>query len=629
MRKQSLLASAVAAAIAGVAQPAAAIISVDLGAITDVLDVASDTAAYDTWASTCPNVSAGGGACGDAGGATDSDATLFFWDREGDADNSRIEITWTGTDPSEVIRSVRITTTGTTPLGAADGPLPVKAVPDSVVPGDAFIATFNNSPRPGGGTFAQGQGLFAAYGRTVYDESGSDGDTDWEITRQAIYPFNADLAVGVDGPGGGGPTSEIVSGSSTAFFAFANVDNSPVDANLFPVDLTVALPGSDQGSLNNGDVLGIELFTVNTIGDPGVPGNVPVGYMDDIQIQLNPGPRLEATPADTASVEVRVGTALGSGPTTSITATNIGGDDGFGNADLNGQFEALTDNLDDRIRTLDAGPTLAFDLTPGDSQARFYEVDTAGIELDLDDVSGESFTALQEITVAADDYGGPQTRTVAGTVVGPILGVFGQPDPSTPAQTLDYGTTIDLGDLDIGESTASVLAIGNLFGADLGQLTDLTIRNAALDEAFDGRLSLLGVDGSGDCTLPNPYEDDGSPTVGAATGDLPDPFQLPDLCIAFAPGEYPGGGTPTGNPNEFLVTFDTTLRFFTDMNMAFGDIGDIGDPGEKAFGIELTAVYLDQPVPAPAPLALIGIGIAGLAGLRRVRRLGPAAQEGE
>lgn len=636
MLKRRFLASLAAVTLAGAISPAAAVITLNLAAITDTLSVDSDTEAYDLWASTCPNVSAGG-ICGNASGAQplNSDNTLFFWGLGGfdpanpnaptpNPNNTRIKIEWTGASASEEIRSIRIRTTGTAPLGQASGPQSFMAL-DLAEPG--YEATFSNDPRPSGtGTISQGQGAFLAYGRGSYAPDRATDAGAWNTTRYAVYPFNTQFEVGVFGPGAQtAPTkAEIISTAGT-LFEFppgGSATPAPREAQLSPLDFTVNLPIGDRGVLNPNGVLEIEFF-VETFLPGEVPGTVPVGYMDDIEIQLNPGPRLQATPAGTVDIgATRAGTVTAVSDRGSIDATNIGGDDGSGNTVLDGQFNPVSNApgnpADAAIQPVGGNGVQTFALNPSAVDTRDFELDATAFELTLADAAstGESVSATQQIAVTgAGDFGGPQTRTLQSTVVGPILGVSGQPDPGSSAQTLAYGSSIDLGDLSLGVDTTSILAIGNLFGADEGPASDLTIQNAALDDTFGGRFNLLG----GDCSSSNPYS--GGSTVGEATGNQADQFQLPDLCISFEPGSYPGGGTPTGTPNEYERTFDTTLRFFTDMNMAFGATPAIGDAGEKFFNITLTAIYEFTPsAPVPGPLALIGVGLAGLGGMRARRR---------
>jgi hypothetical protein len=210
------------------------------------------------------------------------------------------------------------------------------------------------------------------------------------------------------------------------------------------------------------------------------------------------------------------------------------------------------------------------------------------------------------------------SATPNATVVGPVLGV----GINDGAQTLDYGSTIDLGDLDIGESGSQELAIGNIFGTDISpQLTNLTIGNVALDDDFDGRFSILGAG----CSGSNPY--DNNPNDVVATGD----FTAAGICLSFDPGTRPSFGEQTG-ANQWTATFNTVLRFFTDMNRPYQDTGLSGAGGLYGvassgadlnfFGIELTATYDYTPtgVPTPGALALVGLGLAGLAGLRARRR---------
>jgi opacity protein-like surface antigen len=185
MPMRSLIASAIAAALAGAVLPAAAVITADFGSIGAEVSVASNTAAYDTWAQDCPNVENNTGV-GCSGSTLNSDNTLFFWGLRGEGNNTVVELTYTGTETIQGVSGLRFRTdpaTVGTPLGPEDGPRPVT---DFL--GDK--RTFDNSPRLGGGTYAQGQGVFLAYGRETYDPNSLDAVAPIANFNASITPPN-------------------------------------------------------------------------------------------------------------------------------------------------------------------------------------------------------------------------------------------------------------------------------------------------------------------------------------------------------------------------------------------------------------------------------------------------------
>jgi hypothetical protein len=258
------------------------------------------------------------------------------------------------------------------------------------------------------------------------------------------------------------------------------------------------------------------------------------------------------------------------------------------------------------------------------------------VSLSLSDAGsgGLGVGATQGFTVDANDFGGNQSVAITGDIVGPVLGVEASPTPGTPAQTLAYGSRISLDTVDPGADCfdnpttcpAAILAVGNLFGVDLSgvdeALTNLTISNVGLDGADAGTFAILDAG----CASEIDYSVAGPD--GIATGG----FDLPGMCLRFTPpsGKPGGRGTVIGSGTDpdtglsytdYEVTFSASLEFFTDMNLAYGTFPDIDADPFTYFDLLGAAVYrVTEQTPAPGPLALIAVGLAGLGGLRARRR---------
>ncbi|WP_295885044.1 hypothetical protein [uncultured Thiohalocapsa sp.] len=605
---------AAAALLAGAVTPAAAVQTVQLGSITDVETATSEVAAYNEWAANCPNVSTSGLGCGAVVAPLDSDRTLFFWGARGNTNNTTIEVEWTGTQPSEVIRNVAIRTADTEPMGPASGPRSFRFAP-SFVPG-TWEANF--------GAPTQGEGLFLAYGRNEYAFDSSGGAAEWESTRTAPY-FVASFNASVSLPGLAAEDIVVDGTPFQLFDPFPNQDGTAIStAQPFPVDILTELPQSKRGSLSNGDVLTIELF-VGSATSP-VPGDVPVGFMDDISIQLNVGPRLELDPAkattpgvpDVELGDVRAGT---SGTAGDITAENTG-EALSGNPTLELTFNAVTGDTT-QIAAGDGGSLNdSIDLAPGDTFTRSFTLDGSGIDLDLTDTDGQTFQVTQEVSLRnpndfiqnPDDLAdptGPQTRTVSGTVVGPILGVRADDG----ARYLPYNSSadadkIDLGTVEIGTDPPGLqkLLIENLFGADLGMLTSLSLLNVGIDDASDPRNYYCILTAmTGDCAS------------GAEIASAFEKIILGDGNLVSTDGSQGSGTTPLPDmwiqfdPTRNVTDYEAILFFETDMNTAFGN-----NSGRLSFTLTGSS-FGYEPTPTPASLALIGLGLAGLAGVRARR----------
>ena len=216
--------------------------------------------------------------------------------------------------------------------------------------------------------------------------------------------------------------------------------------------------------------------------------------------------------------------------------------------------------------------------------------------------SNPTFTA----TARDDDAPGTDSNSLQQTVnvVGPVFGfTINDFDPSPRSGTpqpdgtdnngniVDTGETIDVGVVDfvIGpDTTQASLTLSNVFGTDMGSLTDLEILDVLISGPDAGLFSIFHDDG----VTPFDPATDGAELLAA--GDTL------DLVL-----EAMTDGTADTR------MFDAELTFFTDQGAPNG-----GNGADFLFG--LTA----QQVPEPASIAiwsLLGLAIAGFA-LRKMKK---------
>lgn len=207
------------------------------------------------------------------------------------------------------------------------------------------------------------------------------------------------------------------------------------------------------------------------------------------------------------------------------------------------------------------GASLPVNLMDGESTNRGYTFTPGGFGADTD-----------TLVVSADDVTN-ENIVLLGNGVGPIFDLDG----------LGTGGTIDLGEVEIGDSATEALTLANLFNFDLDELTDLTILNVGISGADAGLFSLDGI----------------------SAGDVIAGDSLLDFLVGFAP-------TAVGS-------FSATLTFLTDVNAPFGVAGE-------SYSFTLTGQGRNpapppgpnpDPVPAPATLLLLGLGLLGLGATRR------------
>ncbi len=603
-----------AAALAGAVVPA---VAVNIDPSTYNVLAESDVGAYNDWLATCTNVTAGVGTCGSASAPLDSDTTLFFWDSAGDSDNSVIQAQWTDPAKSVPITQVRISTplSATELIGVPGGPSDLQTTTGTNV---SFAA----------GEASQGQGVFLAYGRNVYDGTLDPGDligpNDFLATNAAVQPAFISFQFGVTMPGRA-QQSRLHQTNPFQYYNPLGADTAVPDA-LKPdnVDLTIGI--GDAVQLQQGQSVEVELFAVGGFdpnGQPQIPGDVPVGISDDLAIEfLTEVLDVTQGVGDLTFSPTRAGTV--NGDKVSLTATS----DGTASTELDGQFDAFAESAIKVQGSPAATPfTLAAPGTSGDSTDRVYELDASGIALTLDDAgkTGDDFKssgaqAVRHTGLAAADV--VYNRTIQGEVVGPVLGVEGKMNPDDPAATLEYGSTINLSTItdpvdakacnqgSVGGCPTLELAIGNLFGEALGDLTSLSIRNIALGGPGAAFFNLF----ADDCSSGTDYTESGVLTQGDATGG----FDFPGLCVTFTPpASDPGTGTAdlSGVAATVDRQFTATLTLFSDMNREFETFND----GESTtlYNLSAWARYSSpSTAPLPAPLALLAAGLVGLAGVR-------------
>jgi len=384
-------------------------------------------------------------------------------------------------------------------------------------------------------------------------------------------------------------------------YRFVGVSGNPADGKTyFFTDNGTADPNTPSDAkttvmIDPGDMIEFQFYEASNCGPGGnescwnnaTSANTdflppPDAYYGSFDLILNPAAasELRVTPDDTLTLpNARAGDPTAT--TDSIQVENVGG------GVITGEFAALTGD------TTEIGPsgTQSFSLAASGSATdqRDYTFDASGVIFDVSDAgsTGKSFTVTQDITSDAD-LSPDQTRTVQATAKSPILGVsnVASPDTSGSADWLAYGSTIDLGTLDVGDDfLVADLILGNLFGVDEGDMTDLTLYSVSIP------------------ALSNPnglFEIESGEVSGTEETIVATDTRFPAVRIRFDPDDTDIG------------TWTAQLDFVTDMYRAH----DVGEPNASTLSFTLQATLREAP--APGAVALIGIGLVPLLAARRL-----------
>jgi hypothetical protein len=383
-----------------------------------------------------------------------------------------------------------------------------------------------------------------------------------------------------------------------------------IDQTYFFTDTNDASGTKDQTLVfDDGDRLEFRFYEEQNRWDgegaAGEPGR-PDAYYGNFEIIITPLDTPESTLTVTAN---QILTDLRAGDTATSTGSLSASNQGDVGSELSGSFAALTGATDQIVADDDPNPpgtALAFGpLARGESAQRDYTFSAGAVAFDASDAgsTGEVFTVTQSVTSDADTDPN-QSRTLTGTVKGPILGVseLSAPDSTDPADWIAYnivddvdgttgeGSTINLGTIEVGDDfLLKELTLANLFGADEGLLSLLTFYNV-------GVVNLNGAFFSLD-----------SGPAGGDTLQVGDPNL--SVTIRFDP-EDTDIGTWTGR-----------LNFSTDQNRAqdiCGGSSSCTDAFDLSFN--LRATLTPAPAPVPGVLALIALGALPLVMIAPKRR---------
>jgi hypothetical protein len=593
MPLRSPLSAAVAAILAGIAVPVGAVpFQANIDSVENAVFFTSDTASYDAWATDCSNVVDGSGcSMDDPDAPTPNDDTLFFWGGQGEATNSKATLTWTGAGNSPDITSIRVMTLRddaglSAPLGPSDGPA------GPLTPGGGSSFTFNPDA-------LQGQGIAAAYGRPgVLDQNEPSmvgvfypPARQWSGTLKAAAVGSATHEFGAELPAPGSLWAQTGT--------FPNFLLSSVPAQIAERSQVVPfVAGTAPVQLQTGGTVDATFFAGDTSG-------VPEAYMSDFLVQLN-------APADGAPAEAGMILLDGDEPITGVTYSRPSPDDlraslgrtradgtpgstlegsiwlfnqGGANSSIDGTlYVESTGNATTSVSGAQGNVDLAVGETPVLDGFGFtmparpasmpYTFNANGTVNTA--ATGNAQVDSVRVRVGGTTAGSGTFAELTQQTVGPLLGV----SPDAGARYFAPGVgQINLDTVDPGDTLAVALTLKNLFGADFGTLDDLTIFNISANITA-GTLGTLSL------------------TSGTLSANE-------ELSLTF----------DIFTTTQAGAQYTVTLSFLTDQ------ASDYGAQNNTPFTFTLSGrTSGTQDVPAPGALALVGLGLAGLAGVRARRR---------
>ncbi len=586
----------------------------------------SDVQSYLDYVRTCDPSGAGGNTdCGQDGGTLDPDLTLFAWGAQGydqstiapQLRNSVRTKTYTGGAYAQPFTITGIAFSGS---GAVGRPLDES---DGLAPGDPLYGQTVGVGIASAGYANAGSGL---------SYSGTDAQGSYQASDAANLQGTQMAATIVRGSGGGSNSTLIsnttvepdvpastapaavggtwIGGNYAQIFETSDPTpaNGPTSGNAVPYlqqypPLDLGVPGFQDGvwyvqqpinqsygllnaankTVNPGDSLQFRLFTnvsgnsytVDVNGTPTVVQG-PMTVLSSIDAKVQGTQRFAnlnlttPTSVDLGLMRVGSGTSLN----TTITVSNNGD---AGTTLFDTQFTGPSAPSD----FAPIGSSIPTDVLQGTSTSLAYTYQASGIGADSATVTVTGITGetLTQQAVQAD----PGTVSLSAEGVAPIFALFdfGGSEIS--------GTTINLGDIDIGATVSRQLQIANLFpDRNLGTLTDLTLINTALTPIF-GNFNLSGT-----------------PIAGSVLGDAvrSDAFTVEFLGSLIA-------GTFSA---DLLVYADDGRAFCTDLATCART--------EHRFTIMATVT---NPAPTPGTLWLLAAAMAGL----NLRRQGAGARRNE
>jgi hypothetical protein len=528
-------------------------------------------------------------------------ALLFSWGEQLDPRNSILQVTYTG--QSFELKDIRFDTDALAPdrdLGPVLGPGPPDELP-------------TYSP-------TQGIGTMVAYERDFTKTMLPPSLGGTEQTRHFISDQRMDITVRDAGGGLIDSLQDVavavpdamkdLRDDSTDFYGPGGEPDQPggdptdPGVGITPWAINQAYAFPNPVTVNSGYVFEFRFYEAVDRWNNSDFSDVqaPDAYYGDFFLTLNATPlgepALSVLNDDDQQTGIDFGSIRAGTVTQSLTATNSGA---AGSTLESVTFDELTGPGAGNLAFADTRNAAPADLGAGvalgdsDNAARAY-TPVLGVG-NLEPVPLDA----EQVVGATNGSGSPQTRNITGNIVGPVLGV----SPDEGATNLPYGSTIDLGDVAIGDTAQKQLFVSNLFQQDFGTDTSLSFYNVGIENDPENYYCILSGPGencggqtlfANKTILANGREltDDGiNPTVPG--------MELSDLWIQFRPTDVlPAGYAPV-------------LAFYTDMNRAF----DIGLAG--ALRIEFLLAPNSNAVPVSGTILLLGSGLLGLAAARRKR----------